>query len=98
MNSRKLMIALAALALLSGAAVAGAVADNSTSLPAATTVCSDQDQQGENDEQEAAEAVDNAASEVSDEATTEQADDQAGDDQDADDQSDEQGENQDCDD
>src|SRR5438067_2027613 len=69
----------------------------STSVTAATTVCSDQGQQGENDEQEAAEAVDSAATEVSQEAATEQADDQAGDDQGADDQSDEQGENQDCD-
>ena len=68
MNPRKLIVTVATLTLLAGAGVAGAVAGNSTSSPAATTAppttttCSDdQGQQGENDEQEAADAVENTA-------------------------------------
>ena len=105
MNPRKLIVTVATLALLAGAGVAGAVAGNSTSSPAATTapptttICSDdQGQQGENDEQEAADAVENAATQVDQEAARAQADDQAGDDQGDNSQGDEQGDNQNCDD
>ena len=105
MNSRKLIIAVATLALLAGGGVAGAFAGNSTSSPAATTAApststcaDDQGQQGENDEQEAADEVENAATEVNQEAARAQADDQAGDDQGDNSQGDEQGDNQNCDD
>jgi hypothetical protein len=104
MNPRKLIVTMAALALLAGAGVAGAVAGNSTSSPATTTApptttCpDDQGQQGENDEQEAADAVDTAATQVDQEAARAQADDQAGDDQGDNSQGDEQGDNQNCDD
>src|SRR5205814_2748948 len=105
MNPRKLIITMATLALLAGAGVAGAFAGNSTSSPATstapqtTTTCSDdQGEQAENDEQEAADEVESAATQVDQEAARAQADDQAGDDQDDNSQGDEQGDNQNCDD
>jgi ABC-type glycerol-3-phosphate transport system substrate-binding protein len=99
MNPRKLITTLAAFALLAGAGVAGALASSPAQAPAgtstATIACDDQGEQGENEEADAATEVEQAATEVDQEAAREQADDQEGDDQPGE-QGDEQGENEDC--
>jgi ABC-type glycerol-3-phosphate transport system substrate-binding protein len=99
MNPRKLITTLAALALLAGAGVAGALAGGPAQSPAGTstvtTACNDQGQQGDNEEADAADEVEQAATEVDQEAARAQADDQGGDDQPGE-QGDEQGENEDC--
>jgi hypothetical protein len=97
MELRKLITTFAALALLAGAGVAGAFAGSPAAGPATTTTtCTDQDQQGENEEADAATEVEQAATEVEQEAAREKADDESGDDQPGE-QGDEQGENEDCD-
>jgi hypothetical protein len=97
MELRKLITTFAALALLAGAGVAGAFAGSPAAGPATTTTsCTDQDQQGENEEADAATEVEQTATEVEQEAAREQADDESGDDQPGE-QGDEQGENEDCD-
>ena len=102
MDLRKLITMLVALGVLAGAGVAGALASSPTrsadATPTTTTVCAGHDQQGDNEEADAATEIDQAADEVEQEATRQQADDQNGDDQPAEQGDDDQGENEGCDD
>src|SRR6266487_6036605 len=103
MSLRKLITIVAATALLAGAGVAGAFASSPAHVTSggatATTTCTGEDDQGENEqgdqESDAATEVEQAATKVDQEAGRQQADDQSGDDQQGE-QGDEQGENDDC--
>jgi nucleosome binding factor SPN SPT16 subunit len=101
MSLRKLIMILSTTALLAGAGVAGAFASSPAHVTSggatATTTCTGEDDQGENEqgdeESDAATEVEQAAAKVDQEAGRQQADDQSGDDQ----QGDDQDENDDCD-